>query len=202
MRAPAVRLDALEPRGDALLDAVALHRSRPRGAARRRRPATSRPTALVLARKSARAASAGRTRRRERFSALRARRLRRRSSIVLASHTVQVTTEAKTSAISTAFTSGSADRYMPHGDRSRGSSAAAATGAERAKRGSGVGSGLCEGFTQRIDSKHARPHRADRRPDCARSNRSRHFDEAWRDARGTADAPLRPSRVSNPNVIL
>ena len=50
------------------------------------------------------------------------------SSTVLASHTVQVTTDAKASPISTAFTSGSALRNMPHGLRSRGSAALPTTG--------------------------------------------------------------------------
>jgi hypothetical protein len=58
-------------------------------------------------------------------SALRARRFAAISSIDFASHTVQVITEASTSAISTPFTSESAVRYMPQGDRSRGSSAVA-----------------------------------------------------------------------------
>src|SRR5262249_15462167 len=58
-------------------------------------------------------------------SALRARRRAAISSKVFASHTVQVMTDASTRQISTPFTNGSADRYMPHGVRSRGSSAAA-----------------------------------------------------------------------------
>ena len=44
-----------------------------------------------------------------------------RSSMVLASQTVQVTSEAKASPIITAFTTISALRNMPHGDRFRGS---------------------------------------------------------------------------------
>src|SRR5262249_42651982 len=47
--------------------------------------------------------------------------------MVLASHTVQVTIEAKARPINTAFTIGSALRYMPHGLRSRGSVAVATT---------------------------------------------------------------------------
>src|SRR5262245_578230 len=47
--------------------------------------------------------------------------------MVLASHTVQVTIEARARPISTAFTTGSALRYMPHGLRSRGSVALATT---------------------------------------------------------------------------
>src|SRR2546429_9675330 len=43
--------------------------------------------------------------------------------MVLASHAVQVTTEANARPINTAFTTGSALRYMPHGLRSRGSAA-------------------------------------------------------------------------------
>ena len=43
------------------------------------------------------------------------------SSMVLASHTVQVTSEAKASPIMTAFTTISALRNMPQGDRLRGS---------------------------------------------------------------------------------
>src|SRR5262249_24685178 len=46
---------------------------------------------------------------------------------VLASHTVQVTIEAKARPINTAFTTGSALRYIPHGLRSRGSVAVATT---------------------------------------------------------------------------
>ncbi len=42
--------------------------------------------------------------------------------MVFASHTVQVTSEAKASPIITAFTTMSALRNMPHGDRLRGSS--------------------------------------------------------------------------------
>src|SRR5262245_1475309 len=49
------------------------------------------------------------------------RRLASTISMVLASHTVQVTTDAKTRPISTAFTTGSALMYMPQGLRSRGS---------------------------------------------------------------------------------
>ena len=51
------------------------------------------------------------------------------SSIVFASHTVQVTTDANAKPIITAFTMMSADMNMPHGDRSRGSTAAPITGA-------------------------------------------------------------------------
>src|SRR5262250_2396955 len=47
--------------------------------------------------------------------------------MVLASHTVQVTIEAKARPINTAFTTGSALRYMPQGLRSRGSVAVART---------------------------------------------------------------------------
>ncbi len=47
------------------------------------------------------------------------------SSMVLASHTVQVTTDAKASPINTVFTSGSALRNMPHGVRSRSITASA-----------------------------------------------------------------------------
>src|SRR5215831_4110366 len=47
--------------------------------------------------------------------------------MVLACHTVQVTIEAKARPINTAFTTGSALRYMPHGLRSRGSVAVAMT---------------------------------------------------------------------------
>src|SRR6201993_2759864 len=61
------------------------------------------------------------------FSAARTRRLANTISMVLASHTVQVTTEAKARPINTAFTTGSALRYMPHGLRSRGSAAVATT---------------------------------------------------------------------------
>src|SRR6516225_4240127 len=62
-----------------------------------------------------------------RFNAPRTRRLANAISMVLASHTVQVTTEAKARPINTAFTTGSALRYMPHGLRSRGSAAVATT---------------------------------------------------------------------------
>src|SRR5262249_37530424 len=61
------------------------------------------------------------------FSAVRTRRLAKKISIVLASHTVQVTIDAAARPINTAFTTGSALRYMPHGLRSRGSVAVAAT---------------------------------------------------------------------------
>src|SRR5262245_20658732 len=47
--------------------------------------------------------------------------------MVLASHTVQVTIEAKARPINTAFTTGSALTYMPHGLRSRGRVAVATT---------------------------------------------------------------------------
>src|SRR5262245_53387886 len=50
----------------------------------------------------------------------------RRSSMVLASHTVQVTSEAKARPIMTAFTTMSAPRNMPQGDRLRGNSALSA----------------------------------------------------------------------------
>src|SRR6188472_884858 len=59
------------------------------------------------------------------FRAARTRRLQITISIVLASHTVQVTSEAKARPIKTAFTTGSALMYMPHGLRSRGSVAVA-----------------------------------------------------------------------------
>src|SRR5262245_40012924 len=61
------------------------------------------------------------------FDAARTRRLANTISMVLASHTVQVTIEAKARPINTAFTTGSALRYMPHGLRSRGSVAVATT---------------------------------------------------------------------------
>src|SRR6516225_1602160 len=61
------------------------------------------------------------------LSAPRTRRLANTISMVLASHTVQVTIEAKARPINTAFTTGSALRYMPHGLRSRGSVAVART---------------------------------------------------------------------------
>src|SRR5262249_36301843 len=61
-------------------------------------------------------------------SAARVRRRADTSSIVLASQTVQVTTDAKASPIITAFTMMSAVRNMPHGERSRGSAAAPMTG--------------------------------------------------------------------------
>ena len=47
--------------------------------------------------------------------------------MVLASHTVQVTIEAKTRPSNTAFTTESALRYMPNGERSRGKLAAPIT---------------------------------------------------------------------------
>ncbi len=52
-----------------------------------------------------------------------ASRRARISSRLLTSHTVQVTREAKARPIITAFTTISAFRNMPHGERSRGSSA-------------------------------------------------------------------------------
>src|SRR5206468_3338738 len=55
-------------------------------------------------------------------SSLRARRRTMASSIDLETHTVQVTTDAITRPINTAFTRGSAVRYMPQGVRSRGRS--------------------------------------------------------------------------------
>src|SRR4029077_9202821 len=55
-----------------------------------------------------------------------ARRLADRSSMVLASQTVQVTSEAKASPTITAFTTMSALRNMPHGERLRGNSAVGA----------------------------------------------------------------------------
>ena len=61
------------------------------------------------------------------FRAAATRRLASRISTVLASHTVQVTTEATTSPISTACTTGSALMYMPQGLRSRGKVAVATT---------------------------------------------------------------------------
>ena len=69
--------------------------------------ATSRPPGLVLRASSADAASRSRTDASV-FRTLRTRRLAPISSIDFASHTVQVATEATTSAISTPFTSGSA----------------------------------------------------------------------------------------------
>src|SRR5262245_56027818 len=61
------------------------------------------------------------------FNAARKRRLASTISMVLASHTVQVTIEAKARPINTAFTTTSALRYMPQGVRSRGSVAVATT---------------------------------------------------------------------------
>ena len=63
------------------------------------------------------------------LSERRTRRLAAESSMVLASHTVQVTTDAIASPIITACTTGSALTNMPHGDRSRGSVAVPITGA-------------------------------------------------------------------------
>src|SRR5229473_7322562 len=60
--------------------------------------------------------------------ALRARRLARAISIVFASQTVQVMTDATARPIMTAFTTQSADTNMPQGERSRGSAAAPTTG--------------------------------------------------------------------------
>ena len=51
-----------------------------------------------------------------------------RSSIVLASQTVQVTIEATTRPTMTAFTTTSAFMNMPHGDRSRGRTASSFDG--------------------------------------------------------------------------
>src|SRR4029434_10783364 len=70
------------------------------------------------------------------FLAARTRRLAKKISIDLASHTVQVTTDARARPIRTAFTTGSALRNMPQGLRSRGSSAFATTlSCARAERG-------------------------------------------------------------------
>src|SRR4029079_1265665 len=74
----------------------------------------SRSTPSVVERTLARMSKAART-----------RRLQITISIVLASHTVQVTSEAKARPIKTAFTTGSALMYMPQGLRSRGSVAVA-----------------------------------------------------------------------------
>ena len=52
--------------------------------------------------------------------------------MVLASQTDQVTTDANARPIKTAFTTGSALTYMPHGERSRGKVAAPITGASPA----------------------------------------------------------------------
>ena len=57
------------------------------------------------------------------------------NSRFLASHTVQVTSEAKTRPTITIFTTMSALRNMPQGDRSRGSAALAITGAAGASAG-------------------------------------------------------------------
>jgi hypothetical protein len=116
---PATGLDPLDPRDDPLLDGLAVGAvlrdaefgdggSRKSRTEPRRAPTRSSPSA----------------KRRAGASLRKARRVRRRApaiSIDLESQTVQVTTDAKASPISTAFTSGSALRNMPQGVRSRSS---------------------------------------------------------------------------------
>src|SRR4051812_48947927 len=80
-----------------------------------------------------------------------ARTLADTSSRVLASHTVQVTTEAKASPIKTAFTTTSAPTNMPHGLKSRGNSpmvggtatVGAAAGSAGGMPGSAAGPASC-----------------------------------------------------------
>ena len=73
-------------------------------------------------------------------NAERTRRLAAHSSMLLANHTVQVTTEAKTRPIITDFTTMSASMNIFHGDRSRGRLSAPTmgvgeAGGERCRRG-------------------------------------------------------------------
>ena len=114
------RLDALEARRDPLLDALAIVRAGGElELGRRRRRGTRGPRRWLPASRST--PSAGERALASVAAAARTRRLAAMISMVLASHTVQVTNEASASPISTAFTTGSALRYMPHGERSRGS---------------------------------------------------------------------------------
>ncbi len=88
------------------------------------------------------AASASEDMRASAVSSLRSRRLAANISSVLASAIVQVTNDANARPIITAFTTMSADRNMPHGERSRGSCAAALVGGE-AGSFAGATAGAC-----------------------------------------------------------
>ena len=72
-------------------------------------------------------------------AAARARRLAPNSSSVFASHTVHVTSDANAKPMITAFTTMSALRNMPHGDRSCGSRPALIAGVDPVAAGSAVG---------------------------------------------------------------
>ena len=112
-------LDAVEARRDALLDGV-LVGDVPGGAglgdggARCMAGTAPRLVSMRLAASAIELAAASLR------SAERTRRLAAHSSMLLANHTVQVTTEAKARPIITDFTTMSASMNIFHGDRSRG----------------------------------------------------------------------------------
>src|SRR5215471_8710213 len=99
------------------------------------------------------------------FNAVRTRRLAKKISMVLASHTVQVTTEAAARPINTAFTTRSALRYIPHGLRSRGSVAVATT-LSCANAGTGTTSHAINAAPRCIGATSHEANRASTRPLC------------------------------------
>ena len=114
------RFDALQPQRDALLETVVDDAAGQLRFARRRQDELRDGIGVAARKRVPRRASCRRLP--ASLSRRRATCLRARSSMVLASQTVQVTSEAKASPTITAFTTMSALRNMPHGDRLRGSS--------------------------------------------------------------------------------
>ena len=114
-------------------------------------------------------------------------RLARHSSSVLASHTVQVTTEANSSPIITTFTTMSAVRNMPQGDRSRGSAALATEGdAPDADGGTAAGAAVERRRLRRWRDRRSRRLRCGRR--CRSSSSTRRLRPGReRDGRGRHD---------------
>ena len=165
------RLDALEPRGDALLDAVALHACRRRAAARRRRRCTNVADRARVAPELRRVRPPSVARGREHLqrvarAALRGDQLDRSSRATPS----RSSTEAKRARSSRAFTTQSAVRNMPQGDRSRGSSAVAVcAGAAPDDVSRSVSAVRASAHARRRDPNHriarpARPVRASARP--------------------------------------
>ena len=135
-------LDPLQPQRDALLEAVVDDAAGQAGLARRGLDDLRHGVAAVAGIR-ARPRPASCRSRAGRGGAWPRSRLRR-SSMVLASQTVQVTSEAKARPTITAFTTMSAFTNMPHGDRLRGSSALSA--AARAASGSNAQRRHCDRF--------------------------------------------------------
>ena len=144
MSRPAATSSRCQPRGDALLDAGLVVDDRRTAAARARAASIS---VGRMPRRAPTRAQASASDRSEPIASIasRNRRERAHSSMFLASHTVQVTTEANTRPIMTAFTRMSADMNIDQGDRSRGSWAAPIAGSGAGPWSKAAGGGAAAG---------------------------------------------------------